>query len=107
LYIIEQYHDYQIVDEKSVVTQAREMQCMVKKLALLKIVILDEFVVGGIIAILPPSWRDFAIALKHKRVHMSISDLISSLDVEEKARAKDDRFKGAEGQTSANMVHQP
>jgi hypothetical protein len=38
---------------------------------------------------------------------MSISDLISSLDVEEKARAKDDRFKGAEGQTSANMVHQP
>jgi hypothetical protein len=55
LYIIEQYHDYQIVDEKSVVTQAHEMQCMVKKLALLKIVILDEFMVGGIIAILPPS----------------------------------------------------
>jgi hypothetical protein len=32
---------------------------------------------------LPPSWRDFATALKHKRVHMSISDLIASLDVEE------------------------
>jgi hypothetical protein len=38
---------------------------------------------------------------------MSISDLISSLDVEEKARAKDGRFKGVEGQTSANMVYQP
>jgi hypothetical protein len=32
--------------------------------------------------------------------------LIASLDVEEKARAKDERSKGAEGQTSANMVHQ-
>jgi hypothetical protein len=72
LYIIRQYHDYQIVDEKSMVTQAHEIQCMVKELALLKIVIPDEFVAGGIIGKLPPSWRDFAIALKHKRVHMSI-----------------------------------
>jgi hypothetical protein len=80
---------------------------MAMELKLLKIVIPDEFVAGGIIAKLPPSWRDFAIALKHKRVHMSISDLITSLDVEEKAQAKDGRSKGAEGQTSANMVHQP
>jgi hypothetical protein len=88
LYIIEQYHDYQMVDGKSVVTQAHEIQCMVKKLTLLKIVVPDEFVAGGIIAKLPPSWRDFVTALKHKRVHMSISDLIASLDVEEKAQAK-------------------
>jgi hypothetical protein len=105
-YIIEQYHDYQMVDRKSVVTQAHEIQCMVKELGFLKIVIPDEFVAGDIIAKLPPSWRDFATALKHKRVHMSISDLIVSLDIEEKAQAKDERSKGAEGQTSANMVHQ-
>jgi hypothetical protein len=54
---------------------------------------------------LPHSWRDFTIALKHKRVHMSILDLIASLDVEEKAQVKDRQSKGAEGQTSANMVH--
>jgi hypothetical protein len=105
LYIIEQYHDYQMVDGKSVVTQAHEVQCMVKELRLLKIVVPDKFVAGGIIAKLPPSWREFATALKHKRVHMSISDLIASLDVEEKARAKEGRSKGAEGQISANMVH--
>jgi hypothetical protein len=58
---------------------------MVKELTLLKIVIRDEFMAGGIIAKLPPSWRDFATALKC----MSILDLIVSLDVEEKARAKD------------------
>jgi hypothetical protein len=55
LYIIEQYHDYQMVDGKSMVTQAHEIQCMVKELRLLKIAVPDEFVVGGIIAKLHPS----------------------------------------------------
>jgi hypothetical protein len=73
-----------------VVTQAHKIQCMVKELALLKIVIPDEFVDEDIIAKLPPLWRDFATALKHKRVHMSISDLIASLDADEKAQAKDE-----------------
>jgi hypothetical protein len=85
LYIIEKYHDYQMVDEKSVVTQAHEIQCMVKKFGLLRIVVPDEFVAGDIIAKLPPSLRDFTTTIKHKRVHMSISDLIASLDVEDKA----------------------
>jgi hypothetical protein len=80
---------------------------MVKELELLKIVVPDEFVAGGIITKLPPSWTDFATTLKHKRTHMSVLDLIMSLDVEERARAKDGRSKGPEGQTSANMVHQP
>jgi hypothetical protein len=62
---------------------------MVKELALLKIVVPIEFVARGIISKLPHLLRDFVTALKHKRVHMSISDLIASLDVEEKARAKD------------------
>jgi hypothetical protein len=80
---------------------------MVKELGLLKIVVPDEFVAGSIIAKLPLSWMYFAITLKHKRVHMFISDLITSLDVEEKTWAKDERSKGAEAQTSANLVHQP
>jgi hypothetical protein len=89
LYIIEQYHNYQMVDEKSVVTQAHEIQCMVKELAFLKIVVPDEFVARDIIAKLPLSWRDFTTALKHKKVHMSISDLIAFFDVEKNAQAKD------------------
>jgi hypothetical protein len=80
---------------------------MVKELTLLKIVVPDEFIVGGIIAKLPLLWRDFTTALKHKRVRMSISDLITSLDVEGKAQAKDGRSKGVDGQTSANLMHLP
>jgi hypothetical protein len=44
-----------MVDGKNVVTQAHEIQCMVKELGLLKIVVPNEFVVGGIIAKLPSS----------------------------------------------------
>jgi hypothetical protein len=44
-----------MVDEKSTVTQAHEIQYMVKELSLLKIVVSDEFVAGGIIAKLPSS----------------------------------------------------
>jgi hypothetical protein len=66
---------------------------MVKEVELLKIVVLDEFVDGGIIPKLPSLWRDFTTTLKHKRTHMSISDLIASLNVKEKARAKDGQSK--------------
>jgi hypothetical protein len=96
-----------MVNGKDVVEQAHEIQCMVKELELLKIIVPDKFVVGGIIAKLPPSWRDYATTLEHKRTHMSISDLIVPLDIEEKAQAKDGRSKGVDGQTSANTVHQP
>jgi hypothetical protein len=54
LYIIEQHHDYDMVEGKYVVAQAHELQCIVKELNLLKIVVLDKFVVGGIINKLPP-----------------------------------------------------
>ena len=63
----------------------------------------DKFVADGIITKLPPSWRDFATSLKHKRQEFSVAELIGSLDVEERARAKDTRGKGIES-SSANMV---
>jgi hypothetical protein len=45
---------------------------------------------------LPPSWTDFATTLKHKRQEFSVVELIGSLDVEERARAKDTRGKRVE-----------
>jgi hypothetical protein len=60
-------------------------------------------VADGIIAKLPPSWTDFATTLKHKRQEFSVAELIGSLDVEDRAKAKDTRGKGVET-SSANMV---
>ena len=53
----------------------------------------NKFVAGCIISKLPPSWRDFATSLKHKRQEFTIDRLIGTVDVEEKAKAKDIREK--------------
>jgi hypothetical protein len=44
-----------MVGGKSMVEQAHEIQCMLKELELLKIIVSDEFMAGGIIVKLPLS----------------------------------------------------
>jgi hypothetical protein len=63
----------------------------------------DKFVAGCIIAKLPPSWRNFITALKHKIREISVENPIVSLDIEGKARAKDTTKKG-ECHANANFV---
>jgi hypothetical protein len=60
-------------------------------------------VADGIIAKLSPSWTDIATTLKHKRQEFSVTELIGSLNVEERAREKYTCGKGIET-SSANMV---
>jgi hypothetical protein len=68
LYIMEIFHDYKMVDNRSIVEQAHEIHCIAKELDHLKIVLPDRFVAGCIIAKLPSTWRNFAVSLKHKRL---------------------------------------
>jgi len=89
LYLVEKYHDFKMTDGRPVVEQTHELQIMVGELNHSKIALPDKFQVGMVIAKLPQSWRDFATTLKHRREEMTMDDLIASLDVEEKARAKD------------------
>nr|CCI55375.1 PH01B035L11.20 [Phyllostachys edulis] len=104
LYLMEQYHDYRMVDSRSVVEQVHEIQSMATELEYFKCVLPDKFIAGGIIAKLPPSWRNFSTSLKHKRQEFSVENLIGSLDVEEKKRAKDTYTRGNEEHSSANVV---
>ena len=64
---MEQLFDYKMVDNRSVVEQAHEIHALAKELEQFPCVLADKFVVGGIIAKLLPSWKDFATSLKHKR----------------------------------------
>ena len=104
LYTMESFHGFRMANNHSVVEQAHEVQVLVKELELRKCPLPDKFVARCIIAKLPSSWRNFATTLKHKRQKISVENLIASLDVEEKARAKDASEKGGEGNCSANMV---
>jgi hypothetical protein len=105
LYIMEQFHDYRMVDGRSVVEQAHEIQTLAKELKNFGCVLPEKFVAGCIIAKLPQAWIDFTTSLKQKRQEFDIADLIGSLDVEEKASAKDIHSKKTvEGSSSAHMV---
>jgi hypothetical protein len=84
------------------VEQAHEFQALATELELFPCPLPDKFVAGGIIAKLPPSWKDFATSLKHKSQEFNVEELIGTLDVEERARTKDNG-KGVEIST-ANVV---
>jgi hypothetical protein len=103
LYLIGQLYDYKMVKNRSVVEHAHEIEALAKELELFPYPLPNKFVAGGIIAKLPPSWRDFTTSLKHKRQESSVSELIGTLDVEERVRAKDGCGKGVET-SAANMV---
>jgi hypothetical protein len=103
LYIVKQPFDYKMVENHPVVEQAHEIQALAKELEQFPCVLPYKFVADNIIAKLPPSWTDFATALKHKRQEFSMAELIGSLDVEERVRAKDTHGKGVET-SSASMV---
>ena len=106
---MESFHDLRMVNNHSIVEQAYEIHVLVKELKLLKCPLHDKFMAGCINAKLSSSWRNFATTLKHKRHKISVENLIASLDIEEKDRAKDASEKGGEGNSSANMVqkHHP
>ena len=53
LYVMEPFHDYRMVDDRSVVEQAHEIQTLAKVLEIFGCVLSDKFVVGCIIAKLP------------------------------------------------------
>jgi hypothetical protein len=62
-------------------------------------------VVDGIIAKLPPTWRNVATTLKHKET-MTVEIQIATLDIEEKSRSKDVPRSGPmdSGTSNANVV---
>jgi hypothetical protein len=105
LYVMEQFHDYRMVKNHSVVEQAHEIQALVKELELFGYALHDKFVAGCMIAKLPQSWTDFATSLKHKRQDFSTAELVGTLDIEDKAREKDIKGKKVtEGSSSAHVV---
>src|SRR6185437_10434616 len=77
LYTMKSFHDFRMVNNRSVVEQAHAVQVFVKELELLKCPLPDKFMAGCIIAKLPSSWRNFATALKHKRQEISVENLIA------------------------------
>jgi hypothetical protein len=52
-----------MVDDRPVVEQAHELHALAKELGSFNFNLPEKFVAGGIIAKLPPSWRNFVTTL--------------------------------------------
>ena len=105
LYVMEQFHDYRMVDDRSMVEQAHGIQTLAKELKNFGTMLPNKFMAGYIIAKLAQALTDFATALKYNRQEFGITDLIGSLDVEEKVGAKDVRGKkNVEGSSGVHVV---
>jgi hypothetical protein len=68
LYMMEQFLEYRMVENRSVMEQAHEIHTLAKYLKNCSkespYVLPNKFMAGGIISKQPPSWRDFATSLK-------------------------------------------
>lgn len=102
-YLVSKYFDYKMIDNKPILEQVHELQVIVNKLRVLKIVLPETFQVGAIIAKLPPSWKDFAKKLMHKSEDFSLDQIQKHLRIEEEARKRDAKNL-IQGQSSVNYL---
>ena len=84
-YAVSRYMRYQMVDEKSVVAQAYEVQKIMNEILSEGMKIDEQFQVSVLIDKLPPNWKDFKSTLRHKTKDFSLESLIKKLRVEEEA----------------------
>ncbi|XP_075664674.1 uncharacterized protein LOC142634263 [Castanea sativa] len=87
-FIIQEYFDYKILDNISVLDQVHELQILVNKLCDLSINIPKSFQVAAIIAKLPPIWNNFRKKLLHMSEDLTLEQF-GHLQIEEESRVRD------------------
>src|SRR4051812_40424654 len=86
-----------MVDNKSIIDQIHELQVIVNKLTILKIIILEIFQVGVIISKFPPSWKGFAKKPMHMSEDFTLEEIQKTLRIEEEARKRMSKNYNQEG----------
>src|SRR3954471_21878378 len=86
-----------MVDNKSIMYQIHELQVIVNKLTILKIILPEIFQVGVIISKLPSSWKGFAKKLMHKSEDFTLEENQKTLRIEEEARKRMSKNYNQEG----------
>lgn len=71
-----------MVDSKTIVSQVQELQIIIQEIIFEGMTIDKAFQVASIIKKLPPKWKDFKNYLKHKKIKMSLKNLVIKLCIE-------------------------
>jgi hypothetical protein len=88
-YACSRFFSYQMVDGKSVVDQAYELQMIAHNVHSEGIRVDEKMQVTTVIDKLPESWKEYAKGMRHKQKKLSIEAFITLLQVEEEARNQD------------------
>ena len=96
---------FQLVEGKSVVEQAYELQMIAHDIRSEGFQVDEKMQVLAIIDKLLESWKEFAKVLRHKQKELSIEAIITRLRMEEEARNQDKavELNGANG-TKVNLI---
>ncbi|KAL5156237.1 RNA polymerase II transcriptional coactivator KELP [Glycine soja] len=84
-YHVKKYLEFQMVEEKAVIEQIRELNGMADSIAAAGMFIDDNFHVSAIISKLPPSWKDFCIKLMREE-YLPYRKLMERIQIEEEYR---------------------
>ncbi|XP_058222986.1 uncharacterized protein LOC131332709 [Rhododendron vialii] len=90
-YVVHRYLKFSMIDEKSVVSQAHDLQKIAHEILTEGMSICEQFQFAVLIDKLPPSWKDFKKDLRHKSKDFSMENLIVRLRIEEEARKQDQK----------------
>ncbi|KAH1038811.1 hypothetical protein J1N35_040554 [Gossypium stocksii] len=105
-FLVSKFLNLVMVDSKLVVNQVQELQLIIHEILVEGMIISESFQVAVILKKLPPTCNDFKNYLKHKRMEMSVEDLIVRFRIEEDNRGTKKRLNNVahDNVTRANIV---
>lgn len=83
---VKKYIEFQMVDEKAVMEQIRELNGIADSIVAAGMFLDDNFHVSLIISKLPPSWKDFSIKLMREE-YLPFWKLMERIQIEEESRS--------------------
>jgi hypothetical protein len=103
-YLVNNYFDFKMVDDKPILNQVHEIQLIVQQLYYEGIPIDEKLQVGAIIAKLPLTWKDYRKSFKRKGDDLTLEGLQRQLCIEEESRLLDKLKEKAEMSKSTYVV---
>jgi hypothetical protein len=104
-FIVDQYVNFSIVDDKPILAQIHEMQILAYKIKGEGMYLDDDFQVAVIIGKLPDSWKEYRNLLKHKNEKITLDGLLKDIRIEEETRLRDKKNSSPkEGYPKVNFV---
>ena len=85
-FLVSQFMNYRMVDNKSVIDQLHEIQHILNQFKIQNMNMDESIVVSSVIDKLPPLWKDYKKELKHKIEEITLEQLAQHLRVEEETR---------------------